>query len=322
MLTHPGNRLGDSWYYVAGDTIHCFYLTCPESVERHTSWDIGHATSTNLVDWTIHDLILRKGEPGSYDGRCPATGSVIRFNDRYCLAYTGNWNGPQPTAAMAVSDDLFHWEKLASNPVTGIDPRYYDAEPGPAPRNWLHWRDPFLFEHEGQVYHYVCAKRNDGPVDTRGTLGLARTSDMIHWEVLPPPDVEPIAMELECPQVYRVGSRYYLIFSTAHSLFSDAFRARYFDGGERWSGTERWSSYAMVGPTPFGPFRIHGTGQIIPPDYPVQPYANQVVFWKGQAYLVGTVWNDEQDFITDPIPLTFSEWSVAIRDTSTVSSGR
>jgi beta-fructofuranosidase len=306
MLIHPGNHLGDSWYYVEGDTIHCFYLTCPESVERHTAWDIGHATSGNLVDWTIQPLVLRKGEPGSYDGRCPATGSVIRFNGRYWLAYTGNWSGPYPTVALAVSDDLYLWQKLAGNPVTGIDPTYYDANPAPPPRDWLHWRDPFLFEHDGQVYHYVCAKRNDLPVDERGTLGIARTSDMVHWEVLSPPDVAPIARELECPQVYAVDGRYYLIFSTAISLFSDAFRAQHFGDGER------LTSYAMVGPTEFGPFRIYGNGEIMARDYAVQPYANQVVFWQGNTYLMGTVWNDEQDFITDPIPLVFSETSVKV----------
>ncbi|MGH2544720.1 MAG: hypothetical protein ACRDIB_18160, partial [Ardenticatenaceae bacterium] len=131
MLTHPGNHLGDSWYYVEGDTIHCFYLTCPERVERHTSWDIGHATSPNLTDWEIHDLVLRKGPPDSYDGRCPATGSILRFHDRYWLAYTGNWNGPQPTVALALSDDLYHWEKLVDNPVTSINPAYYDDPPRP-----------------------------------------------------------------------------------------------------------------------------------------------------------------------------------------------
>jgi beta-fructofuranosidase len=308
MLIHPGNHIGDSWYYIENGVAHCFYLTCPNSVNRHEAWDIGHATSTNLVDWNIHALALRKGEPGSYDGRCPATGSVLRFNDRYWLAYTGNWNGLQPTVALAVSDDLYHWEKHPHNPVTSIEPAYYDAEPAPPPRDWLHWRDPFLFEYAGNVYHYVCAKRNDRPVDERGTLGLARTRDMATWEVLPPPDVEPIAMELECPQVHAVDQRHYLIFSTAVSLFSEAFRARHF------TGAERWSSYAMVGPSPFGPFRIHGTGQIIPPDYPLQPYANQVVLWRGQAYLLGTLWNDEQDCICDPIPLDFSETSVKIRE--------
>jgi hypothetical protein len=41
----------------------------------------------------------------------------------------------------------------------------------------------------------------------------------------------------------------------------------------------------------------------------VQAYANQVVFWHGQAYLMGTVWNDVQDFICDPIPLGFLRWA-------------
>ena len=91
MLIHPGHHIGDSWYTIAGDTIHCYYLTCPDSIERHTAWDIGHATSTNLVDWDIQSLVLRKGPPGSYDGRCPATGSVLRFNDRYWLAVGGTY---------------------------------------------------------------------------------------------------------------------------------------------------------------------------------------------------------------------------------------
>ena len=37
MLIHPGNYIGDTWYYVDNDTIHCFYLTCPDAIERHTS---------------------------------------------------------------------------------------------------------------------------------------------------------------------------------------------------------------------------------------------------------------------------------------------
>jgi len=307
MLIHPGNYIGDTWYYVDNDTIHCFYLTCPNTIERHISWDIAHATSTNLTDWTLHGVILRKGEPDAYDGRCPATGSVIRFKDRYWLAYTGNWNGPQPVAAMAVSDDLFNWEKLPNNPVTQIDPAYYDDTPRRPPRDWLHWRDPFLFEYEGAVYHYVCANKNSGPIDERGTLGLAKTTDMLTWQVLPPPQVDPVCTELECPQVHHVDGRYYLIFSAMPDFFSTAFQQRY-------SGQLRpFSSYAMVGESLFGPFHIHGSGQIIPFDFPLTPYANQIVFWQGQTYMLGTVWNDEQDFITDPISVEFTEMGIKFK---------
>jgi beta-fructofuranosidase len=209
---------------------------------------------------------------------------------------------------MAVSNDLFNWEKLVENPVTRLDPAWYDAAPRRPPRDWLHWRDPFLFEHRGEVYHYVCANSNRGSLDGRGTLGLAKTGDMRHWQVLPPPQVDPVCTELECPQVYQVEGRTYLIFSALPEFFSQAFQDRYGDS------LRGYSSYAMVGESLFGPFRIHGSGQIIPPDYPVQPYANQLVFWQGGAYLLGTVWNDEQDYICDPIPVEFTSTGIRASD--------
>jgi beta-fructofuranosidase len=306
MLKHSGNHLGDSWYFIKDDTIHCYYLTCATSVERHTAWNIGHATSEDLVNWRIEDTILRPGVPGSYDGICPATGSVIEAFGRYWMAYTGNWQGPKPTVAMAVSDDLYNWKKIDTNPITTIDPDYYDTNPAPAPRNWLHWRDPFLFYDNGRYYHYVCAKQNNGPQDQRGTLGLAVTDDMLHWRVLPPPQLERVTAELECPQIYPVNGFYYLIFSSSRSFFTKDFRNTRFDE------KDRWTSYSMVGESLFGPFYIHGNGEIIPADYPIQPYANQIVFWKNHAYLLGTVWNDQQDYITDPLPLVFYENGVKL----------
>lgn len=75
---------------------HCFYLTCPEGIARHTAWDIGHATSPDLKAWEIHDLALSRGAPDGYNGVSPATGSVIRFKGRYWLAYSGNWRRPWP----------------------------------------------------------------------------------------------------------------------------------------------------------------------------------------------------------------------------------
>jgi hypothetical protein len=44
----------------------------------------------------------------------------------------------------------------------------------------------------------------------------------------------------------------------------------------------------------------------------VQPYANQIVFWKKQPFLLGTVWNEEQDFICNPIPVEFTERGVKV----------
>jgi hypothetical protein len=41
-------------------------------------------------------------------------------------------------------------------------------------------------------------------------------------------------------------------------------------------------------------------------------YANQLVFWKGRVYMLGTVWNDEQDFVCDPISVEFTDTGVRI----------
>jgi hypothetical protein len=136
---------------------------------------------------------------------------------------------------------------------------------------------------------------------------------MLHWEVLAPPEMDPVCTELECPQVRQVGDRYYLIFSAFPEFFSKDFQAQH---GEV---LKRLSSYAMVGESWFGPFHIHGNGQIIPPDYPLEVYANQIVFRQGHPYLLGTVWNDEQDFVCDPIPLEFGE--IGIKIVSSLYSG-
>ena len=105
---------------------------------------------------------------------------------------------------------------------------------------------------------------------------------------------------------HQVGRRVYLIFSALPEFFSKAFQERYADI------LRGFSSYAMVGDSLFGPFQIHGSGQIIPPDHPVQPYANQLVFWQGGAYMLGTVWNDDQDFICDPLAIEFTGTGICI----------
>jgi hypothetical protein len=63
----------------------------------------------------------------------------------------------------------------------------------------------------------------------------------------------------------------------------------------------------MTGPGPFGPFRMHGAGRILPSDFSEQPYACQVVGWKGSDYLMGTIHSrKEADRIMDPVPIRFT----------------
>lgn len=291
MLKHEGNRIGDTWYFVCNDVVHCYYLTCAEHIPVHMQWDIGHATSQNLVDWEVHDLALLRGAEDSWENGL-ATGSVLHRDGRFWMAYTGHHT--QQTG-MAVSDDLFTWEKIPQNPVTAIDPRWYE-EIASGERAQPHWRDPFLFEHDGWVYQMVCASRNDGPPDARAALGLSRSRDMVSWEVLPPPDTDRVAQEFECPQVYEANGLWYLVFSSGPRWFGKAYLENI--GGPQ----PYFMSYSMVGPSPLGPFRMHGTGQILPTTDQRQPYACQLVRHHGRTHLLGTQpWG-----LCDPITVDFT----------------
>ncbi len=293
MLHLPGKLIGDAWFYPEGDVVHAFFLTCDDHLERHEHWDIGHAVSRDLVTWSDLGIALAKGGTDDWDHNL-ATGSILRRGGRYWMAYTGHSNAQ---IGMASSDDLHHWQRCDGNPVTSLDRRFYESV-GSGHRPMIHWRDPCLFEHEGYVYHYVCASRDAGPADRRGTLGLARTSDLRHWTVLPPPDVEVFCEELECPQLVRRGEMCYLLFSSQPQFFPEDVRSRLPEVAAV------SATYCMIADSPLGPFRFASTGPILPIDRPNQPYACQVVEHQGRDYLLGTL-HDDGGTLSDPIEVRF-----------------
>ncbi|BAM03102.1 glycoside hydrolase family protein [Phycisphaera mikurensis] len=289
MLRIPDRLIGDAWFFPGREVVHAYFLTCDASLPRHEHWSIGHAVSGDLVRWNDLGICLRGGGPGSWDHNL-ATGSVLRHGGRYWMAYTGH---TAQRVGVAVSDDLHRWERIGSGPVSGIDTRFYEPV-GSGSRRVPHWRDPFLFAWEGWVYAAVCASRNGGPPDRRGTLGLSRSRDLRTWIVLPPPEVEAVGQELECPQVVERGGRWHLLFSSAPSFFPAAHLARHpaVAAGP--------NLYAMAAPTPLGPFRMLRKNPVLPPG---APYACQLVRWRGRDVLLGTHPEQGGDggSISDPI---------------------
>ena len=218
MFRVEGRSIGDAWYYEADDVVHMYFLTKPEGSEA--GLDIGHAVSRDLVDWEYLGLALERGAPGAWDDRNLATGSVIRRGGRYWMAYTGHKTGEQlfvQRVGMAVSGDLVRWEKLPHNPTSEADPAHYELV-STGQRTLTHWRDPFLLDTGEEVVLYVTARRTDGDVTARGAIGLARSTGMRRWEALPPLEHDPIAEEMEVPQVYAIDGRYYLVFCTKDYL--------------------------------------------------------------------------------------------------------
>jgi beta-fructofuranosidase len=290
VLTLPSHHLGDAWFHADAGRVHAFFLVCPEGTPRHLAWDVAHASSADLRTWTHHGIALRRGPPGAWDGMCLATGSVLRRGGRFWMAYTGNWLGPRPAIGMAWSADLHRWHKLGASPVTAIDERLYTAA-SRGRRRFPHWRDPFLFEVDGVAHQLVCATAagGEGPA---GAVGAARSRDLVRWELLPPLEVEPFAEELECPQVVSAAGRHYLVFSTPAGLRLPDDAAAPGEPGHM---------YAMVGDGPLGPFHLADPAPLFPADVPERPYAGRIVAHGGRMVLLGTLWSDAGDRISDPV---------------------
>ena len=307
----PGQYIGDSWYHIANGVIHCFFLTAPETIpiqERWNHWDIGHAVSTDLFHWEYVGLALEKGGAGAWDSQKLATGSVIAWDRRFWMAYTGivNVDGYwQPRIGIAVSNDLNSWEKLDVNPITEPDGVIYGK--GDGVRKPITWRDPFIIRHGGKFLQYFCARPPSS--DSAGFVGLASSPDLQHWSLEAPVAVESFASELEVPQIYHINNRYFLLFCTTADRILPEVRTVSPD--HRY----RSSDYVMVSDSPYGPFRRYGSGDIHPTEREVIPYASQLLHWQGELFLLGTVVRStrpqrEPDYITDPIAITVSDTSV------------
>ena len=64
----------------------------------------------------------------------------------------------------------------------------------------------------------------------------------------------------------------------------------------------------MVGDSPLGPFRLRGTGEIMPTAPPTPWYASQLVLHEGDWFLLSTVTEDSgRTSISDPVPVTADE---------------
>ena len=291
----PGHHLGDAWFHVAtvpgGEVAHCFYLRCPEGVERHTAWEVAHATSGDLHDWELHGTVLAARR----DGRCLATGSVLGLpSGGHLAAWTVGWDDVRPEVAIAAVADLGRWDPRRAELVVAPEVGATGApDPVLGPRPITHWRDPHLaLDAAGEPMALVCA----GPrvaVLAPTASGWARTGHL---------DAPAVASELECPQLREVDGSWFLLFSTWSPLLAPEVRAAAPPGtyGATW---------AMVSSSPAGPFRLASADPLLSPRHGPIPYAGQLVRFRGKDRLLGTLWRrtadpgSDPDAISDPVTI-------------------
>lgn len=220
-------RLPDAWvwdsWYVQDDAgvYHCFFLKASRSLvdpeRRHMNACIGHATSTDLRVWEPAADALMPAESPGFDDTAVWTGCVVRSPEGWWLMfYTGVGNAPRGVVqriGVARSIDLFTWERVGSGALVEPDPKWYESSHDSDGAGEA-WRDPWVFpDPDGDGWHMlITAHAVHGPVDGRGVIGHARSTDLLRWEVGPPLTSPAGFGHLEVPQVAVVDGQPLLVF--------------------------------------------------------------------------------------------------------------
>lgn len=190
-LKLPGQWVWDSWFVRDGDTFHAFYLQASRALgdpnRRHRNVSVGHSISSDLVNWTTVADALTPSESPAFDSWTTWTGSVIRHDGLWYMFYTGTSRedaGERQTVGLATSSDLYTWTKQPDLPIAAADPRWYRTLVGGAKNE--PFRDPWVFKLPGQsewTMLVTAAAKDSEDERQAGVLGVARSSDLLHWQV-------------------------------------------------------------------------------------------------------------------------------------------
>ena len=231
---------------------HLYYLQAPRSLHdpdlRHRVATVGHAVSPDLRRWMHRGTVLEAGLPGSWDDRAIWTGSVTIRDGLAYMFYTGlsqAEQAPVQRIGLAISADLEHWERHPGNPLLEVDTRWYEPQ---SVEQWgiQTWRDPYVvYASDEQAYYmFLSARVNEGSYDGRAVIGLARSTNLLSWEILPPVSIPGDFMEMEVPQVVPLNGRYYLLFCATRHAGARLSPLQ----SESWVGTHYLVADKLTGP--------------------------------------------------------------------------
>jgi len=225
---HSAWEIGDVDVCIHEGVYHLFHLIIP----NHDY--IAHATSVDGISWKRAKNALFVGHPGEWDDDMLWTMHVTEKAGQFSMFYTGlqrKDRGVIQKIGQAISKDLIHWTKVNTPelPLSPQGPHYEDIQNNP--REWLSFRDPFRFIHEGEEYLLICTRSSFGPVSRRGCVGLAKAVDD-RFELQKPLLYPMVYDDVECPCVFQLNGRYYLVGSIREDIkvrywFSPDFLGEY-----------------------------------------------------------------------------------------------
>ena len=170
---------------------------------------------------------LPAGEPGSRESFV-ATGSIIERDGVFHMFYPGHnpayfgTDTPQQVILHATSSDLRTWTR---------DPDFEFYAPEQYEKH--SWGDPFVFfnEERDEYWMLITARRTFGPKYNRGLTALAVSPDLRTWELRDPLWTPDMYVDIECPDLFRMGNWWYLVYSGTLSCPLTCYRMSHSPNG-------------------------------------------------------------------------------------------
>ena len=311
VLALPDKWIWDSWYVRDGDVWHAFFLQADKALGdpdlRHSNATFGHATSRDLVRWTHLGTCFAPAPGPAFDDGNTWTGSTVRGPDGlWHMFYTGSCEAEgrlRQRIGHATSRDLHAWTRVGSGPALDLAPGcgYEDYAPGGWPDRAM--RDPWVMpDPTGPGWWMVFTARAAGRAELNagGVLGFAISPDLAHWTLRPPLYAGGDFGQLEVPQIFTAGGRWYCLFCNWGGHWSRAYAATY-------PGPPVMGSHYLRADDPRGPWTV-APGAFLDGDDPCRRYAARILDTGAGLALIGFSYTpDGAAFvgeIADPVPVT------------------
>ncbi len=225
MFYRPeGNAVcADVMPFYENGTFQLFYLKDHRDLQGRGEGCDWHLLRTrDLIHFEDRGVVIPRGTPEEQD-LYVYTGCCVHHEGKYYLFYTGHnphkraAGQPEQVIMRSVSTDMEHWEK---------DPDFLFGAP-----DYLEphdFRDPHIYyDGERDCFGMLLAGRlkEDVPCNCKGVTLVAYSKDLDHWEVAKEPFYAPYAYYThECPDLFRMGQWWYLVFSEFTDRYVTTYR--------------------------------------------------------------------------------------------------
>lgn len=262
VLALDDKWIWDSWYAHDGTRHHGFFLQAAKSLGdpdlRHFNVSQGHAVSDDLISWTHLGTMFAPADGPAWDDYTTWTGSVVQDDaGGWHLFYTGSTraeDGLYQRIGHATSPDLHNWQRVGDGlclDLTGPVAKLYEKDHAIG-----HWhdramRDPWVMRDPtgpGWLMYFTARSPGIAEPNAGGAIGFATSPDLFTWTLHPPVFTGGFG-QLEVPQVFNLGARWYCLFCTSGFQWSDAYRAAN-------PQTPVTGNHYLMADTPRGPWHI------------------------------------------------------------------